>query len=357
MTSSPDKIRPSSKRRSRRAEILSRLALSAASITLCLLVLEAVFRILEPKQPPGTTYGRPVSLNSHGLRERELAIPKPEGTFRLLVLGDSFTWGVGLDAEQSVPRLLEELLTADHASRKIEVVNAAIPGHNTVEQLHLFRETGQLYEPDLVLLIYNLNDIEYLPELAEGEPETETATPVVEIDPGEDVTSYSHRAGLRGMVLAVEKRSALTRFLVPRVGSLLRRLGLIRSVEFSWVAKVFQGFHDDNPGWRESRRALSELAAEARAMDIPMMVAIYPLFANLEDYQGRSAHAVIGEACAELGIPATDLLPLFENTRTRSHWINHMDSHPNARAHRVVAEHLLPLVERQMASRVTESPP
>ncbi len=53
--------------------------------------------------------------------------------------------------------------------------------------------------------------------------------------------------------------------------------------------------------------------------------------------------------CQEEKIPAIDLLPLFEGTRASSHWINFMDSHPNAAAHRAVADSLLPLVREGLA--------
>lgn len=340
----------SSSRKRRAHELLARLALLLAGPAVIFLLFEAVFRVIVPASPPGTTYGKAVHRNSLGLRDRDFAIPKPESTYRIVMLGDSFAWGVGLPVEQALPKLLEAELSAEHTGLETEVVNAAKPGYNTVEELLLLQELGMSYEPDMVILVYNLNDIEFLPQLAEG-VYREEPTPVVEIDPGEDITQYSRNAGLRGFVLKIERRSLFVRFLVPRVGVVLRKAGLIDSVEFSWVEKIYQGFTDSNPGWLESKRAIREIAGLCRKEGCELLVAIYPLFADLENYQGRAAHETIARFCNDEGIPAVDLLPVFEHTRASSHWINFMDSHPNAAAHRAVAEALLPYVLERLRRR------
>src|SRR5687767_12448379 len=77
------------------------LLLSAGSVVLCLLVLEAAFRFMAPTSPPGTTYGKPVRTSTEGFRDREFVVPKRPGTYRILTLGDSFTWGVGLDIHET----------------------------------------------------------------------------------------------------------------------------------------------------------------------------------------------------------------------------------------------------------------
>lgn len=341
-------------------ELGKSFAVACLSLGLTFFLLELVSRWLVPASPPGTTYGRLVERNSLGLRDREFTLPKPSGTERILVLGDSFTWGVGLDPEETLPKRLESLVAA--AGRPVEVVNAAEPGHNTVEELLRLEELAPVIEPDLVLLVYNLNDIEYRPELAprrDGNepPPEDAAVPVVEIDPGEDVTRYSRNAGLRGTILALERRSMLVRLLVPRVGNLLRRAGLLESAEFSWVEKIYQGFTEENPGWQESRRALGEIARYCRDARCGVLVAVYPLLVELEDYGGMRAHSAVTSFCRERGIDVVDLLEVFEHTPAASHWLNVADSHPDAEAHDAVARHLLPAVLAALPSPDETTPP
>lgn len=324
-----------------------RVLLVVATVGVSLLAFELVLRAIEPTSPPGTTYGRVIQENADELRDREFSTPKPPGTYRILTLGDSFTWGVGLDVEDTIPKQLEAALKGTIGS-SVEVVNAAIPGMNTVDQLLLLKDRGLKYDPDMILLVYLLNDIDFKPQLAEKAYDEGAATPVVQIDAGEDVTKWSKFKGVRGLILRVEQVSALARFAVPRVGQLLHGMGLLNSVEFSWIAKVFQGFDDKNPGWLESKRALREIAQISDERGIPFVVAIYPLLVGLENYQGRQANRTVAEYARSVGADVIDLLPVFEGKNGRSFWVNYADHHPNADAHRMVTAALLPVVGKHL---------
>src|SRR5262249_30743398 len=90
--------------------------------------------------------------------DREIPLA-PGGRFRILVLGDSYTEGLQVDAP--FPRLLEERLNAGagEASR-FEVLNAGVSGWSTDNELLYFDEDGWKYRADLVLLVFNTgNDV------------------------------------------------------------------------------------------------------------------------------------------------------------------------------------------------------
>jgi lysophospholipase L1-like esterase len=315
------------------------LLLLAGSVAVSVLVLEAVFRIIAPRSPHGTTYGKPIRINSDGFRDREFVIPKAPGTYRILTLGDSFTWGVGLDVDETIPKLLEAELNAGSETRRFEVINAAIPGYNTLQEMRLLKNRGLKYDPDMVLLIYNLNDIDYKPEITREESREDlNARPV---DPGTvmDTGTYDRRRGLRGMVLAMERHSRLVSFVVPRLGTLLRRAGLL-GAEVSWVEKLFRGYTKDNPGWVESSESVREIAQMTKERGIRFVVGIYPLLVELDRYGGNEAHATIQALLDALRVDCVDLLDVFENRKGSSFWVNFADSHPNAEAHRMVAERI-----------------
>ncbi len=100
----------------------------------------------------------PVKINSHGLRDREFTYEKAPNTYRILVLGDSQTFGFGVHAEESYPKVLERLLRKE-SRRPVEVINTGVPGSGTAHQLFFLEHQGWKYQPDLVVVGYFFNDI------------------------------------------------------------------------------------------------------------------------------------------------------------------------------------------------------
>jgi hypothetical protein len=104
--------------------------------------------------------GVPVAINQLGFRDpRDYAIDKPPGTFRILVLGDSVTFGHGALSETTYPFLLEQRLKAWRPDVKWEVWNLGVPGYNTRIELELLRRVGPRYQPDLVVVGFFQNDL------------------------------------------------------------------------------------------------------------------------------------------------------------------------------------------------------
>ncbi|HEC24064.1 MAG TPA: hypothetical protein ENI95_14210 [Chloroflexi bacterium] len=116
-----------------------------------------------------TTYTRAefsteVRINSLGLRDDEHTYQKPEGVFRILILGDSLMAALQVPMEDSLPALLEERLNTDPRTAlsgyRFEVINGAVNGYSTLDEYLFLREEGYRYEPDLVLYAFANNDTE-----------------------------------------------------------------------------------------------------------------------------------------------------------------------------------------------------
>jgi len=104
--------------------------------------------------------GVPVHINSLELRDpREYSFDKRANTFRILVLGDSVTFGHGSVYEHTYPRLLEERLRQWRPDVDWQVWNAAVPGYNTSQELAQLLEVGARFQPDLVVVGFFWNDL------------------------------------------------------------------------------------------------------------------------------------------------------------------------------------------------------
>jgi lysophospholipase L1-like esterase len=102
------------------------------------------------------TYQSTVTHNSRGYRDGEHDFARPEGKRRILVLGDSYTWGWGVD--YPFPTLLQQKF--DEAGSPVEVVNLGVIGYTTDQEMLLYAEEGVQYEPDLVIVGFCVNDYE-----------------------------------------------------------------------------------------------------------------------------------------------------------------------------------------------------
>jgi hypothetical protein len=101
-----------------------------------------------------------VRINSDGLRDREHAIAKPQGTFRIAIVGDSYCEAFSVSLEETFWSVMEkELEKCDAFSgRKIEVINFGVSGYGTAQELLTLREKVWKYSPDLVLLAVTTNN-------------------------------------------------------------------------------------------------------------------------------------------------------------------------------------------------------
>ena len=171
--------------KSRRRELLLGIVIFIVAAFLCLLVLEGAMRVVHPMpmsccvydtslgvvHPPNHHYFftssnefyTDVAINSKGIRDYEYDYEKPEGTFRILVIGDSFTQGWGVELEQAYSKRLEEMLNegagGSNSGTRFEVINAGVPAYGTCEEWVYLAKEGVKYNPDLVILGYYLNDV------------------------------------------------------------------------------------------------------------------------------------------------------------------------------------------------------
>lgn len=105
-------------------------------------------------------YVHDLKLNSMGMHDGEHAPAKPADTFRVLMLGDSFTQATQVREGETAHQVLEDLLNRDNPGRQAEVISAGVGGWGTGQQLIYYREEGRHYQPDLVLLMFFMgNDV------------------------------------------------------------------------------------------------------------------------------------------------------------------------------------------------------
>jgi lysophospholipase L1-like esterase len=100
--------------------------------------------------------------NEDGLRDVDYSVTKPKITRRILILGDSFTFGLGVPKdEDTFPAILETKLNGQMIHKdikKIEVLNGGISGSLPLDWLRLYQSISVKFDFDVVLIVFSLRD-------------------------------------------------------------------------------------------------------------------------------------------------------------------------------------------------------
>lgn len=104
-----------------------------------------------------------ITATSEGTRGlRPFTVRKPDGVLRVLCIGDSFTFGYGVNDEHTYPEYLLHELEHRYPSRKIEVINSGIPLFGILDEMDYFLQKGAALKPDIVVLQFFANDVDDL---------------------------------------------------------------------------------------------------------------------------------------------------------------------------------------------------
>jgi hypothetical protein len=99
-----------------------------------------------------------ISTNRWGMRDRERTLEKPAGEFRIAMIGDSGVEAAQVKADEVVNIRMEKLLQ-DLGYNNIEVMDFAVEGIGTTQELLLYKEKVRQFHPDLVLTMFTDNDV------------------------------------------------------------------------------------------------------------------------------------------------------------------------------------------------------
>ena len=248
--------------------------------------------------------------NSVGFRDLEWTPGDRRGVRRIAFVGDSFTYGWGIEerADRFPDRIQARFDGA--APGTVEVMNVAKPGWGTAGEIPAVAGMIERYGVDEVVLCYVLNDIEKLL------PRTPEFDPIRPPEPGWINLSTSCLID-----------HLYRRVWVPRVPTVFRY--------HDWLADGFA----DPAIWQAHRRQLAELIETCRTRGVTLRVALLPFIRTSgEKFQAKRLHAMLSEFLSESGVPTMDLLPAIMDEDPGRLVVNGHDTHPNQRAHELFAD-------------------
>lgn len=275
--------------------------------------------------------GAPLQTNPDGHRSPTIAETKPEGTTRVVCLGDSLTFGFGVEERFAFPQLLQRLLNERLAQRRWEVINTGVSGYCTFQQTAELRRCLK-YRPDLVVLLFCLNDVteKYIALRSFG------GTGLGYQGVADGAASWIFQ-----QLVAVRRYSSLVTALTPTRVDAERREAY--AVENLWKTPDAAHVH---AAWTQAEKELDELVELCRAEGLGLLIAVAP-------YQGQYALGAeadvpqrrLAEFARARGVAFVDLKPgLARLSRAAGHAPERLyldQSHFNTSGNLAIAEILL----------------
>jgi hypothetical protein len=249
----------------------------------------------------------------------------PEGSPRVIALGDSFTEGQGVREEHTFAARLDARLAP------ARMINCGRRGYDFPGLRERFVEELAL-DPDVVVYAMVLND-----------PEQSSAF-------------HARQEYIDDWI--VDRRRMFTEGdgspppWQPRLFVLLddRIEGMRIGAETERWYREMVG-PENREGWRATLDHLSAMQRDLRARGGELLVVLWPLFVDLEDYPFEATHRTIARAVRARGIEFHDTLGAFRGKDARTLWVHPSDRHPNERAHAIFADEIEPVVRRVIARR------
>ncbi len=250
-------------------------------------------------------------INSQGYRGAEFGTPKPAGAYRIVILGDSFTFGEGTPEQLTYPRVLQDAWRSRPIDgRRVEVINLGVPNEDSGTELTTYRDFARGLSPDWLIVQWNTNDV----------PISAVQKDHVRLigrqyrDLYADADRYKWS---RLLVILYERWRAAA-----------------ISNELMTTTRA------DAEGARASLEDLGRIAELARADGSRFTVLAFPELIRFDAYPYAAILTLLEEFCRARTIELVNLLPALSTHRDRDLWVHPTDHHPNRVAHALAAREL-----------------
>lgn len=385
---------------SRVRELSRGVMLTIVSLVVCLVVLEIAVRLMEPREvmryfysqddpilhhrfKPNATgwyktneFNTDYKINSLGLRDREYSIEKPANTFRILMLGDSFTEGDGVLSQETFSKQLEQRLQGLSASWRYEVINAGVGSYSSLLEYLYLKTQGLQLEPDLVILNFDLSDV-YDDITYTASAVFDSAGIPVAVRP-EPETSGLLKGPLASIKDWLKNNTQLYNFIririTPQLEMMKREEGNFNgNIRRDKYALLRENYVDSDSNWALSYKYLLLIRDLLKAHGIDFWLTVYPYGLQVHPREWKSGRAYwqfkqdtvystwpqdkLERWAIGNGIRAINMCPDFRE-RSKSVFPLYLDNngHWVAEGHRLVADvlfrHLQPyLAEKQKAPK------
>lgn len=290
----------------------------------------------------GPAWGTDVYINSEGFRGRELDKTRSR-KYRIIVLGDSITFGNFLPADGIYSYQTEQLLSDE--SRDVEVFNFGVGGYDILQDVALLKYKGLKFKPDLVVVGFCLNDVGISsPNLLYLEKVTKWRDdPLFRIRVVQLAANLYEKISLKGWMENQNSQKVFRKNyenqILPIDENERDLLSLMNNLDDAYPSNWYKS--KDRIG--RLRYAFKELRRLADENGFSVLITIIPWLEvdNRGAYPYKYVHEIIKLEAAGAGLDTVDLTEDFMKVGMKNlRIVNDDHVHPNKLGHSIIAENI-----------------
>jgi len=285
-----------------------------------------------------------ISINSHGLRGPEFTLDQ-KNKLRALVLGDSITFGIYVNDDETFCRLLEE--KSRKARIPLEVLNGGVDGYWPSNELRWFSSKGVFFKPDIVILVLFVgNDItgefREVPHLVVHDGLLYPRNHQPNDEEGAYISDLYNWLRVR----------RIYQFICHKYWTIKKMLDQNKRKEKFIFSKVFEkkGFPREEEAYNRLMTTIKRLAKMCRARDIGFLMVLVPTFEQVyfgelniierNKYDIKRPNRKILSLIQSEGIPVLDLLETNDFQVKKDLYLPLERIHLSVEGHKAVARNL-----------------
>jgi lysophospholipase L1-like esterase len=285
--------------------------------------------------------GEAYFINDDGYRGKQRSMQKQPEVTRVIIIGDSFTYGMGVDLEDTYPQQLETFLNRNGGH--YEVLNFGVIGYNMWQYNELLPRTALSYQPDIIILTLYQNDLKQSRPPYETDPDYRPHNPFAQPAATKQQGLLSRSALwnlLKNLNARIEYKYRYLRGhdYLKNIPQRKQQFGTAQSGSKDY--KILTGTFDGEKTLAFSK-ALRRFVATAREGGAKVLIAYIPDAIQLNNPKLQVVNQQIANWSRAIGVPFVDLSPALEqDPKIESLYLFPFDAHNSPKGLHLIAQTL-----------------
>lgn len=271
-----------------------------------------------------------IFINSNGMRGNDFELKKSKDTFRILCLGDSYTFGVYVDQGKTYPEQLESILNENKSGPKFEIINGGVSGYTLSDEYDYYKNKLHNLDPDFVIVGFVMNDVsDYSRPISSWQSQQKNAKYWAE---------RKYTAFVRNLLIDTSIYNG-GRILLAYMKV---KGGKSETTPNEYKYNIINDEYNSNTTelWNKYFKTLTKFKKDLDEKGIGFLLMIFPVYAQIHENATVHPQEYLVRRCSEIGVGTLDLTSKFREYSINGKKLFNMpiEDHPTSEGYSVTAK-------------------